>query len=71
MSTVIHAIDGGIFGHALCEEPTGDTTAWERDVTCSECLDLVEQAEPELLIRMCERGWSPMTIPSWAQEALR
>lgn len=71
MSVKIHAIDGGIFGHALCEEPTGDSTDYERDVTCSDCLDLLEQIDPELLIRMCKHGWAPIALPSWAQEALR
>lgn len=37
----IHATDGGMFGHALCEEPTGDT-ARDSDATCQDCLDLLE-----------------------------
>lgn len=48
----IHAPDGGIFGHALCEEPTGDTTIWEHDVTCSDCLDLLE---------VSEQSWAQLT----------
>lgn len=57
MSTVIHAIDGGMFGHALCEEPTGDSTTFERDVTCGECCDLVEAADQSLLARLQRAGW--------------
>lgn len=68
---LIHAIDGGMFGHALCEEPTGDSTDYERDVTCSECLDLIERAKPELIQRMCRQGWAPTTMPAWAETALR
>lgn len=59
MATVIHAIDSGIFNAALCEEPTGDSSARERDVTCGDCLDLVETADQTLLLRLKRRGWEP------------
>lgn len=64
-ASVIHAIDGGIFNHALCEEPTGDSTTYESDVTCSECLDLIDEADPDLMLRMRRRGWVRLTVPSW------
>lgn len=42
MNPVVHAPDGGIACAALCEAPEGDTTTTELDVTCPDCLDLVE-----------------------------
>lgn len=62
---MIHAIDGGMFGHALCEEPAGDTANHEGDVTCSDCLDLVESADQDLMGRLYAAGWGP--LPSWAR----
>jgi hypothetical protein len=41
---VLHFVDGGIFRAALCEEPTGDSTDVEADVTCVDCLDILEAA---------------------------
>ena len=40
---LIHAPDGGVLGHALCQNPTGDVTTTERDVTCPDCDDELEQ----------------------------
>jgi hypothetical protein len=57
MATEIHAIDGGMFGHALCEEPTGDTTDYERDVTCGDCLDLLDDLDEDHRDRLRQRGW--------------
>jgi hypothetical protein len=54
----IHAPDGGIVGHSLCQNPAGDVTEYERDVTCPECLSELEQAGPELRIRMCKNGFT-------------
>lgn len=66
MRTEIHAIDGGMFGHALCEEPTGDSTTYERDVTCVDCLDQIEDGiDPEQLDRMLKRGWTRIAVPSY------
>lgn len=61
---VTHAIDGGIFGHALCEEPTGDTATSERDVDCGECLDLIDALDftdptDETAARLTAAGWTP------------
>jgi hypothetical protein len=39
----VHAPDGGIVCGSLCENPTGDTTTLESDVTCGECLDILEE----------------------------
>jgi hypothetical protein len=63
--SAVHAIDGGMFGHALCEEPTGDSTTYERDVTCSDCLDLIETMEPGQAARLRRAGWTPVQVPSW------
>lgn len=71
MSTQIHAIDGGMFGHALCEEPTGDSTTYERDVTCSDCLDLLEsEMDSDLLLRLRRRGWVPTVVPVTTDEPM-
>jgi hypothetical protein len=64
MTTQIHAIDGGIFDHALCEEPTGDSTIYERDVTCLDCLDILESVDFDAR-RLLRRGWTP----SWRARA--
>jgi hypothetical protein len=40
---VVHAPDGGIVCGSLCEEPTGDTTTIENHVSCTECLDILEE----------------------------
>ena len=49
---LVHAPDGGIFRRALCENPEGDVTDYEQDVDCSDCLDTLEEAEPDLRSRM-------------------
>jgi len=65
MAALIHAIDGGMFGHALCEEPTGDSTTYERDVTCSDCLDIIEEGDQVLAARLQRVGWTPAFVPWW------
>ena len=57
MRPFIHAPDGGSFGHALCENPRGDVTEYERDVDCGECLDALERADVGLLQRMRKHGF--------------
>lgn len=57
MAIVTHAPDGGMFDHALCEEPTGDTALCEADVTCSDCAYGVEQADEALIARLKRRGF--------------
>lgn len=65
----IHAPDGGVFGHALCQEPTGDVSHRERDVTCGDCLDLVDNADQALTIRLRRAGWEPEVNPAAAVHA--
>lgn len=57
--SVIHAPDGGMFMHALREEPTGDVSPRERDVTCIDCLNLVDTAGQELMLKLNRAGWEP------------
>ena len=42
---VTHAPDGGSIPRALCEEPAGDVSTHEDDVTCLDCLDPVEESD--------------------------
>lgn len=53
----IHASDGGMIRHALCESPLGDVTDYERDVDCSDCLDALEGAGWGLRGRMSAHGF--------------
>ena len=55
--TFIHAPDGGIAGHALCENPSGDVAGRERDVDCPDCLDALEAASEELRERLGGHGF--------------
>ena len=55
--TVTHAPDGGMFDHAVCEEPTGDTVFSEAEVTCIDCACKVEQADQILVARLERRGF--------------
>lgn len=78
MAPVVHAPDGGTFGHALCENPQGDVTDDERDVTCGDCLDVLEApaGHPEALSaqrrdRMRKHGFTftgASDVPSPAKE---
>ena len=52
MSAVVHAPDGGIVGGALCEDPNGDTTTNEPDVSCTACLDVLETRPPGNFTRL-------------------
>lgn len=53
----IHAPDGGMFGHSLCQEPQGDVTDREQDVTCRDCQDELDDAAPALRVRLARRGF--------------
>jgi hypothetical protein len=57
MRPPIHAPDGGIVGHALCENPHGDVTDYERDVDCPDCLDALDEADVSLRQRMRNHGF--------------
>jgi len=57
MRPVIHAPDGGIVGHALCENPRGDVTDYERDVDCPDCLDALDGADIALRQRLRKHGF--------------
>ena len=54
---VIHAPDGGMFGHSLCENPQGDVTDYEQHVDCPDCLDALDRAAEELRQRMRDHGF--------------
>ncbi|SHX98371.1 Uncharacterised protein [Mycobacteroides abscessus subsp. abscessus] len=41
---VVHAPDGGWIPGSLCQEPTGDLSIYEADVTCLDCLDVLEES---------------------------
>ena len=43
--TRIHAPDGGSIPGALCQEPTGDVSIVEDEVTCSDCLYELDEGE--------------------------
>ncbi|MDM3927857.1 MULTISPECIES: hypothetical protein [Mycobacterium avium complex (MAC)] len=43
--TQIHAPDGGSIPGALCQEPTGDVSIVEDEVTCSDCLHELDEGE--------------------------
>jgi len=43
--TFIHAPDGGSIPGSLCQEPTGDCTTRENEVTCPEYLDELERID--------------------------
>jgi hypothetical protein len=62
----VHAIDGGALRGALCEEPTGDSTDREREVTCPDCLDQLEETDwtdprpASRASRLRRAGWTPI-----------
>lgn len=54
---LIHAPDGGMMGYPLCQSKEGDTTDYEQDVDCPECLDELEAAGQELIDRLLKNGF--------------
>jgi hypothetical protein len=61
---LVHAPDGGLLGHALCESPNGDVTDYERDVDCPDCLDALEGADWGICQRMSAHGFQFLS-PDW------
>lgn len=44
-------------GYPLCQSKEGDTTDYEQDVDCPECLDELEAAGQELIDRLLKNGF--------------
>lgn len=58
---VVHAPDGGTIPGSLCQEPTGDVSLHEREVTCPDCLDTLEESDRTFgqLAEPIQDFWNP------------